>query len=123
MYHEPRKRGSKSGFRARSNIARVREEVSAFLRTEIGNNAADPAHEARDCVLGGLAQMRLYFAEGRLDGVEIRRIRRKKKQRLARCFDCLLDASNLVGWKIVHDDGIAALECWNQTLFHISKKH
>ena len=29
----------------------------------------------------------------------------------------------LVGWKIVHHDNIAALECRNQTLFHISKKH
>src|SRR3979490_2826926 len=67
--------------------------------------------------------MRLYFAEGRLDRVEIRRIRGKIKQRRARCFDRLLDAGNLVDWKIVHDDDIAALECWNQTLFHISKKH
>src|ERR1700682_5466810 len=67
--------------------------------------------------------MRLYFAEGRLDRVEIRRIWRQKTQRRARCFDCLLDAGNLVGWKIVHDDDIAALECWNQTLFYISKKH
>src|ERR1700681_4705476 len=70
-------------------------------------NATDPAHEARDRVLGRLAQMRLYFAEGRLDRVEIRRIWRQKTQRRARCFDCLLDAGNLVGWEIVHDDDIA----------------
>ena len=99
------------------------EEVPAFLWAEFGNNATDPAHETRDCVLGRLAQMRLHFAEGGFDRVEIRRIRRKMKQRRARCFDRLLDAGNLVSRKIVHDDDIAALECWNKALFHISKKH
>ena len=44
-----------------------------FARTEIGNNATDPAQEAWDCMLGGLAQMRLEFAEGELDRVEVRR--------------------------------------------------
>ena len=43
------------------------KEVSAFLRAEIGNNATDLAQEARDCVLGSLAQTRLQFAEGELD--------------------------------------------------------
>jgi hypothetical protein len=43
----------------------VAKEVPAFLRAEIANNATDPAEEARDCVLGRLAQMRLEFAEGR----------------------------------------------------------
>ena len=60
------------------------KEVSAFLRTEIGNNATDPAQEAWDCMLGGLAQMRLEFAEGELDRVEVRRILRKINERRAR---------------------------------------
>lgn len=45
------------------------KEVSAFLWAEIGNDATDLAHEAWDCLLGRLAQMRLEFAKGQLDGV------------------------------------------------------
>jgi hypothetical protein len=63
------------------------EEVSAFLWAEISNNATDPAQEVRDRVLGRFAQMRLHFAEGRLDWVEVRRIRRKINQRGPRRFD------------------------------------
>jgi hypothetical protein len=46
------------------------EKVPAFSWAEIGNNATDSAQEARDRVLRRLAQMRLHFAEGRLDRVE-----------------------------------------------------
>jgi len=57
------------------------------LWAEISNNATDPAQEVRDRVLGRFAQMRLHFAEGRLDWVEVRRIRRKINQRGPRRFD------------------------------------
>jgi hypothetical protein len=54
--------------------------------------------------------MRLEFAEGRLDRVEVWRIRRKVNQLCTRRFDRLLKASDLVSWKIVYNDDVAALE-------------
>jgi hypothetical protein len=53
------------------------KEFSAFLRAEIGNDATDPTQEPQNRTLGRLAQMRLEFAEGQLDRVEVRRILRK----------------------------------------------
>ena len=57
------------------------KEVPAFLRAEIGNDATDPTQELQNRMLGRLAQMRLEFAEGQLDRVEVRRILRKINQR------------------------------------------
>jgi hypothetical protein len=62
------------------------KEFSAFLRAEIGNDATDPTQEPQNRTLGRLAQMRLEFAEGQLDRVEVRRILRKINQCRARCF-------------------------------------
>src|SRR5437773_12503313 len=98
------------------------KKVSAFLRAEIGNNATDPAQETRNGMLGRLAQMRLEFAEGQFDRVEVRRILGKIKQRCARRFDGLLDAGDLVDREMVHEHDIAELEGWNKALFHISEK-
>ena len=51
------------------SIAGMAKEVPAFLRAEIGNDATDPTQEAQNRMLGGLAQMRLEFAEGQLIGL------------------------------------------------------
>src|ERR1700758_312236 len=67
--------------------------------------------------------MRLELAEGRLDWVEVRRIRGKVKQRRTHRFDRLPDASDPVSRKIVYDDDIAALEDRDNALFHIREKH
>src|SRR5271167_1354166 len=99
------------------------KEVPAFLWAEIGNDTADPTQEARDRMLGRLAQMRLEFAEGQFDRVEVWRILRKINQRCARSFDCLRDTGDLMNWKIVHEYDLAALEGWNKALLHISEKH
>ena len=48
------------------------KEVPAFLWAEIGNDATDPTQEPQNRTLGRLAQMRLEFAEGQLDRVEVR---------------------------------------------------
>jgi hypothetical protein len=50
------------------------QEVSAFLRAKSLNNATYPAQQTWNCVLGCLSQMRLQFAEGHLDRVEVGRI-------------------------------------------------
>src|SRR5579863_7969119 len=99
------------------------KEASAFLRAEIGDNATNTMQEARDRMLGGLAQMRLEFAEGQLDRIEIRRILREIDERRASSFDCLRDAGDLVDRQMVHEHDLAALEGRDKTLPDIGKKH
>jgi hypothetical protein len=53
------------------------KKVPAFLGAEIRNHATDPTQEKRNGMLGRLAQMRLEFAEGQFDRVEIGRILRE----------------------------------------------
>src|SRR5450631_17488 len=98
------------------------KEISAFLRSELGNDATNSAHEARDRMLGRLAQMRFEFTEGQLDRVEVRRIFRKINQSRPRSFDGLRYAGDLVYRQIVHEHDLAALEGWDKTLLHISEK-
>jgi hypothetical protein len=50
------------------------EEILAFLWAETGSNATDPSQESWNRAFGGLPQVRLEFAEGRLDRVEVWRI-------------------------------------------------
>ena len=49
------------------------KEIPAFTRGKIGNNATDPSQQARDSVLGRFAQVRLEFAEGQFDRIEVGR--------------------------------------------------
>jgi len=95
------------------------EEICTFLSFEGSGNQANPATESFDCSLGGLAQMRFYFAEALFDRIEVRRILRQISQARAHRFDCLAHANDLVSRKIVHDDGIAASERRGQTLLNI----
>ena len=62
-----------------------------------------------------LRRLRPEFAEGWLDGV---RIRQQIKESRICCFDRLLDACDLVNWRIVRDDDIVALDGWNEALLH-----
>jgi hypothetical protein len=55
------------------------KEISAFLRAESGDDAT--TQEPQNRTFGRLAKMRLEFAEGGLDWVEVRRILRKVNQR------------------------------------------
>jgi hypothetical protein len=48
------------------------QEIPAFSWAEGGQNATDSVHEAGNSHLGRLAQMRLQFAEGLLNRIEIR---------------------------------------------------
>ena len=80
------------------------EVVGTFVGAEPRQERANGAAKMGKRSLGELAQECLEFAEGRLDRVEVWRIRRKVKQIRTRCFDRLLEASDLVSWKIVYDD-------------------
>src|SRR5437763_16435554 len=67
--------------------------------------------------------MRLEFAEGRLDRIEIGRICRQVKQTRAYCFDRLLDTRNLVDAGIVYNNDVAALEGGGNAFFYVGNKH
>src|SRR5271169_6139276 len=97
------------------------KEVPAFLWAEIGNDTADPTQEARDRMLGRLAQMRLEFAEGQFDRVEVWRILRKINQRRARSFDGLRNAGDLVHRQIVHEQDLAAFEGRDEALLDVGE--
>src|SRR5262245_66626633 len=99
------------------------KEVPAISCREIGNYTSDPAHQAWDGVLRRLAQMSLHLAEGRLNRVEVGRVRRKIKQPRAHRFDRLLGGGHLLDWKIVHHHDIAALQLGIKTLLHVSDTH
>src|ERR1700758_3523494 len=98
------------------------EEISAFLWRESLDDAANSAQQTANGALSCLAQMRLQFAEGHLDGIEVRRVRRQINQCRTHRFDRLSDAGHLVDRQIVHHDNVAALEGRNKILFHISKE-
>jgi hypothetical protein len=98
------------------------EEICTFLGTKGADNQTDSTTESLDCSLGGLAQMRFHFTEALFDRIEVWRIRRQILQPRADRFDRLADTSDLVGRKIIHDDGIAAIERRGQTLLDIRDK-
>jgi len=104
------------------NIPGVTQEIPTFLWREGLHHATDSAQQARDGVLGCLAQVRLQFAESHFDRIEIGRIGRQIKQRRPCCFDCLPDAGHLVDRQVVHQDDVAAPEGRNKTSLHISQK-
>jgi len=95
------------------------KEICTFLAIEGAGNQADSATESFDCSLGGFTQLRFHFAEALFDRIEVGRILRQVSQMRADSFDCLPHASDLVRRKIVHDDGIAAIEGRGQTLLNI----
>lgn len=67
--------------------------------------------------------MSLEFAEGRLDRVEVWRIRWELEQLRTRRLDRLPDTNDLVSRQIIYDDDVAALKDRDDALPHISKKH
>ena len=95
------------------------EVIGAFLRAECGHDGADPARETRDGSFGCFSQMRLEFAEGLFDRVEVWRVFGKITQFGSSRFNQLAHAGNPVDRKAVHDHNIAALKCRNKTFFEI----
>jgi hypothetical protein len=45
--------------------------IRAFSTSEALNNAADPTQQTWNCMFGSLAQMRLQFAEGKVNRIEV----------------------------------------------------
>ena len=85
------------------------EVIGAFLRAECGHDGANPARKTRDGSFGCLSQLRLEFAEGLFDRVEVRRVFRKITQFGSSRFNHHAHAGNLVDRKAVHHHDIAAI--------------
>ena len=76
------------------------EVIGAFLRAECGHDGANPARKTRDGSFGCLSQLRLEFAEGLFDRVEVRRVFRKITQFGSSRFNHRAHAGNLVDRKV-----------------------
>src|SRR4029077_3224174 len=98
------------------------EVVGAFVCAEARHEKADSAAQAPLCPRGGFAQIRLEFAEGHLDRIEIGRVLGQVSQFCTGGLDRFLDASDLVGPEIVHDDDVAAVEHGSQALLDARQK-
>src|ERR1700757_1673550 len=95
------------------------EVVRAFVRAEARHEKTYSAAQAALCPRGGFAQIRLEFAEGHLDRIEIGRVLGQISQFCTGGLDRFLDAGDLVGPEIVPDDDIAAVECGSQALLDV----
>jgi hypothetical protein len=92
----------------------VSEVVRAFVCAEARHEKADSPAQAPLGPLGGFAQIRLELAEGHLDRIEIGRVLGQISQFCTGGLDRFLDAGDLVGPEIVHDDDIAARDLENE---------
>ena len=72
------------------------EVIIALLRTECGDEGADPAREARNSSLGCFSEMRFEFAERLLDRIEVRRIFGEVTQSRTGRFNQFSHTGNLV---------------------------
>ena len=71
---------------------------------------------------GSLSQQGFEFGEELFDWIEVGAIGRQVAEFGAGGFDRLLDASNLVARKIVHNDDVAWAERWDKTLLHVGEE-
>ena len=99
------------------------KEVPAFLWAEATDKPTNPADKTGNGALSCLTQVRLEFAEGRLDRIEVWRVCRQVNQTRAGRFDGVLDARNLVDAGIVYKNGVAALEDGDNAFFYVGNKH
>src|SRR5260370_15639380 len=95
----------------------VSEIIGTFRGTEGGGDHADATAKAVYGSLCGFAQMRFDFAEAILDRVEIGGVLRLITQCCTGRCNRLAHARYVVRWQIIHNDGIATLERWNEKLF------
>src|SRR6267378_1105558 len=98
------------------------EIVGGFAGGEVSSERYDTPSQAGNGSLCKLAQVRLEFAEGHFDWIEVRRV----FGQIVKCCAALLDrvsyAGNSVGGKTVHHDRVVALEGGRQTLCDIGQE-
>src|SRR5262249_14318269 len=98
------------------------EIVECLGRAEASSERTDPATQARNGLLSGLAQVRLEFAERHLDRIQARWVLGQITKRRAHGFDRFAYARNFVCRKIVHDHDVFALERGSERLLDICEE-
>jgi hypothetical protein len=96
------------------------EVIGTFLSTKLWHERANGSVESSR---SGLAQQRIEFAVGHLDGIEVGRVLRQVANCRPSFLDRLPDSGDLVGSEIVHNDDVVALKGWDQALLDISRAH
>src|SRR3981189_3136490 len=99
------------------------EVVGAFSSTEPWHERTDRSVETGNSALGDLAQQRLEFAVGHLDGIEIGRVLRQVAERGPRLLNRFSDSRNLVGLQIIHHANVVAPKCWSQALLDVGSEY
>jgi len=99
------------------------EVVGAFSSTEPWHERTDRSVETGNSALGDLAEQRLEFAVGHLDGIEIGRVLRQVAERGPRLLNRFSDSRNLVGLQIIHHDNVVAPKCWSQALLDVGSEY
>jgi hypothetical protein len=99
------------------------EIVGTFARAETRDEGANGSTQRWDGPGGDLAQESFEFAVGHLDRVKVGGILGQIAKGCARGLDRLANARDFVGSKIIDHDDIVSLQCWNETMFDIGKKH
>jgi hypothetical protein len=84
----------------------VSEVVLAFLAGERRKQFPDPVPQLADGALRSLAEQGLDLGKYHLDRVQVRRIRRKIRQRRSGSLDRRPDPRHFVHREVVHDDNV-----------------
>src|SRR5487761_2080469 len=98
------------------------EIVCAFEWTEGWDEGANSVPKATNGSLGSFAQKGFELGERHLYRVEVGRIERQITQRRARCLDGFAHPGDPMGFEVVDDHDVIALEGGSQALFEIGDK-
>lgn len=99
------------------------EIVGTFVRAEARDEGTNCSMQSGYGAGGDLAQVSLEFAEGHLDRVKVGRILRQIAKGCAGGFDCLLDAGDFVGSKIIDHHDVVSLERRYEAMLDIGQEH
>jgi hypothetical protein len=92
------------------------------LLFEVSERLSDGFGEIFECSHGGLPQRCFELGERLFDRIEVGAIGRQIAQRCASLLDRFLDASDFVGWQVVHDDDIAPAQGGRVKMFDVGEE-
>src|SRR3982074_3819109 len=99
------------------------EVVGAFSSTEPWHERTDRSVETGNSALGDLAEQRLEFAVGHLDGIEIARALPLVAERGPRLLNRFSHSATLVGEHSIPPDHFGAPKCWSQALLDVGSEY
>ena len=103
-------------FHIKRSGAAVFEVVTAFVFGELVKDLAAELREAVDGSFGPVAEQFFELRKGKLNGVQIGRVRWQVAKFSPNSLDCFSHASHFMTGEIVHYDKISRSECGNQML-------